>query len=297
MPRTSCVVPERWKDDPRYNNPSYLRGWVEEEHHELQRKAYALPLRIYPEDSIHDAQGVLIPRSDSRSHDDCERRLPQLKRRDVPSNFANDPRSFFWKDCVIYGNKTGPDLTSLNHYALLDQVYREWFPHRAEDKDVSDGAFFGKFIRFYPPVKGLDFILRFHSRLCDMLRSLEEQGVWDDLDPRFFAGKEPPRGEPYRLRETFPLVFIVIDAGWQEHGVMLVWKNEDIAVKHGCVEDGEIKRHLSTDDACDLGEASVFCCPLKRAMQLAVSQDPYRAQKRKEYNEMLEETLGDPEDG
>lgn len=276
---------------------SHLRGCAEERHHELQRKAFIIPLRIHPEGVVHDARGVLAPRSDGRSYDDFERKLPQLKRREGAINFASDPRSFFWKDCAIYGNRTGADMTSLNHYGLLNQIYREWYPHRAEDKDISNGSFFAKYMKFYPPVKSLDFVLRFHSRLCDMLWSLEEQGVWDDHDPRLFDGQEPPREDPYRLRETFALVFIVIDIGWQERGVTLVWKNEDIAVKHGCVEDGEIKRYIPTDDAFDLGEASVFCCPLKRAMQLVVSQDPYRAQKRKEYNEMLEETLGDPEDG
>ena len=296
MPRTTCIIPDSWKDDPQYNNPSFLRAWVEEEHHERERKGYALELRIYPEEAMHSHQGVLLPRSDGLSHDDSERKLPRLQRRVSPSTFAHDPRSFFWKDCAIYGNQTGPDLTSLSYYDLLDQVYREWFPHRAEDKDVSDGAFFGKFMRFYPPIKTLDFAIRFHLRLCDFLRSLEDQGVWDNHDPRLFRGREPPRGDPYKLRETFSSVFIVIDQGWQENGVILVWKNEDLAVKHGCLEDGEIKRRTSTDTACDLGDASVFHCPLKRAMQLVVSQDPYRAQKRREYNEHLEETLGDPED-
>lgn len=95
----------------------------------------------------------------------------------------------------------------------------------------------------------------------------------------------------FKLRETFAIVFIVIDAGWQEHGVLLVWKNEDVAKKYSCTEGGKVMGY-DGDDPSDLGEACVFRCSLERAMQLVVSQDPERAHNRTEYNEMLEETLG-----
>ena len=108
----------------------------------------------------------------------------------------------------------------------------------------------------------------------------------------------------YKLRETMFDVCIVIDAGWQEQGVLLVWKNADIARKYGCCEGGEVQAYeggvlqgYGSDDASDLDNACVFRCPLQRAMQMVVSQDPVRAQKRTEYNEMLEETLGEAEEG
>lgn len=111
----------------------------------------------------------------------------------------------------------------------------------------------------------------------------------------------PPKEETrrvgaYKLRETLFDVCIVIDAGWQEQGVLLVWKNEDIAKRYNCCEDGEVRAHKG-DDADGLDNTCVFRCPLKRAMQMVVSQDPVRAQKRAEYNEMLEETLGEAEEG
>lgn len=181
-----------------------------------------------------------------------------------------------------------------DHSELWRQVYREWYPHRAEDKDVSDGSFFGKFMRFIPPVERLTQILRFHNVLCEKLQSLEED-IEDKPPPYAIRQDRPRRVGAFKLRETFSLVFIVLEAGWQEHGVLLVWKNGDVAKLYGCREGGEIMGYHGSD-AGDLGEACVFHCPLKRAMQIVVSQDPERAQKRTEYNELLEETLGDQDD-
>ena len=129
----------------------------------------------------------------------------------------------------------------------------------------------------------------------------------EDLEPAI-PHAVPPKEETrrvgaYKLRETMFDVCIVIDAGWQEHGVLLVWKNEDVAKKYNCSEGGEVQAYdggklqaYERDDGAGLDNACVFRCPLKRAMQMVVSQDPVRAQKRAEYNEMLEETLGEAEE-
>lgn len=50
-------------------------------------------------------------------------------------------------DCTIYGNV---GLTEKDRVALLDDIYREWFPHRAQDKDMSEGSFCGKFYALHP---------------------------------------------------------------------------------------------------------------------------------------------------
>ena len=130
----------------------------------------------------------------------------------------------------------------------------------------------------------------------------------EDVDPAI-PHAVPPKEETrrvgaYKLRETLFDVCIVIDAGWQEQGVLLVWKNEDVAKKYGCCEGGELQAYkgerlqgYERDDVVVLDDACVFRCPLKSAMKMVVSRDLARAQKQVEYNEMLEETLGEIEEG
>ena len=153
-------------------------------------------------------------------------------------------------------------------------------------------------MRFIPPSTHLVQIIRFHAALCEKLRIVVPE--IEDLEPAI-PHAVPPKEETrragaYKLRDTMFDVCIVIDAGWEEHGVLLVWKNEDVAKKYNCCEGGEVQAYDS-GEAGALDDACVFRCPLKRAMQMVVSQDPVRAQKRAEYNEMLEETLGEAEEG
>lgn len=276
MPRTIWVQEVNYcKDNPEYNSTSFHRGCAEEHHYEIQRKAFHLPLRINPAST--DAERWLDFRD--YANRSVARRLSQLN--------PDDCRLFCWKDCAIYGNA---GLTASDHFALLDQVYREWFPHRAEDKDVSDGSFFGKFMRFMPSVASLEEILRFHHVLCEKLQTLEKD-VEDKPHPCAIEPNKIRRVGVFKLRETFSIVFIVLNAGWQEHGVLLVWTNKDVAKKYNGKEGLERMGH-DCGGAGDLGEACVFRCPLERAMQIVVSQDLERARSRTEYNEVLEETLG-----
>ena len=207
---------------------------------------------------------------------------------------------------------------------LLDEVYREWYPHRAEDKDVSEGSFFGKFMRFVSPTSdkrvGVGDVARFHSLLCGRLKDMEGHiGREAPVDP--CAVKRPASSNDemitkiseYKLRETFEKVFIVLDNdAWQQRGVLIVWASESDAERHNsCANpskdeksnvdgDGQavqIKREWSeegNDDTKVLGaEICMFRCPLKRAMQIVVSTDPQRAARRREWNELLEEMLGE----
>jgi len=276
MPRTVWVQEVlHCKDNPEYSSPSFHRACAEENHYEPQRKAFHLPLRIHPASTDADR------RLEFRDYGDrmVARQLSELN--------PDDCRLFCCKDCAIYGNA---GLTALDHFALLDQVYREWFPHRAEDKDVSDGSFFGKFMRFVQPVATLAEVLRFHRVLCEKLQSLEKD-VEDKPHPCAIRPNKTRRVGAFKLRETFFIVFIVLNAGWQEHGVLLVWMNENVAKTYNCKEGGDIMGY-DCSDAGDLGEACVFRCPLERAMQIVVSQDLERAHNRTEYNELWEETLG-----
>ena len=284
MPRTVWKQTDpRLKDDLQWNNPSYLRACAEEAHYEPQRKAFHIPLYIHPASPTDAAR-----RLDFRDHfnRNVARRLGHLS--------PDDARAFCWKDCAIYGNV---GLTGKDHVALLDDVYREWFPHRAQDKDISEGSFFGKFMRFTPAAGTLQEIVRFHAVLCETLWELERE-ISDrkPVDPCEVRSSQSAQSvADYKMRETFSAAFIVLDAEWQERGVLLVWRSEDLASRYKCEDGGEITRYDGSDGG-DLGRACVFRCPLKRAMQLIVSSDPDRAKRGAEYNEMLEETLGKDND-
>ena len=168
QPNTTGQPDPRWKDDPRWNNPSHLRACAEEAHYERLRKALTIPLYIHPDPQAQTTY-------------------------QVPHLSAKDCRDFCWKDCVIYGNA---GLTAHDHHALLEEVYREWYPHRATDKDVSDGSFFGKFMRFIPPSTHLVQIIRFHAALCEKLSSLMPE--IEDLEPAI-PHAVPPKEETRRV--------------------------------------------------------------------------------------------------
>ena len=208
--------------------------------------------------------------------------------------------------------------------ALLDEVYREWYSHRAEDKDVSEGSFFGKFMRFVSPTSdksvGVGDVAHFHSLLCGRLKDMGEHISGEaPVDPCAVKPANSSNEEivqkvaEHKLRETFDKVFIVIDdTAWQQRGVLLVWASESDAERHNCSVsanqdengngdgDGQevpIRREWSdggNDDTKVLdAEMCMFRCPLKRAMQIVVSVDPQRESRRREWNEMLEEMLGE----
>ena len=111
--------------------------------------------------------------------------------------------------------------------ALLDEVYREWYPHRAEDKDVSEGSFFGKFMRFVSPTSGKSVgvgdVARFHSLLCARLKDMEGHISREaPVDPCAVNSSNEvmiQKVAEFKLRETFDKLFIVIDnTAWQQRG-------------------------------------------------------------------------------
>ncbi|KAM0797355.1 hypothetical protein BDR22DRAFT_824444 [Usnea florida] len=338
MPRTV------WKQanphlqgNPQWDNPTYLRGCAEEAHFEPQRKAFHIPLYIRPEDSTPPTSNA-SPSSTSIQHPitpttkrtmtaasyrlDFRNHFNKHSSRLLADLTPDDCRAFCWKDCAIYGSS--PHLTGKDHMALLDEIYREWYPHRAEDKDVSEGSFFGKFMRFVSPTSdksvGVGDVAHFHSLLCGRLKDMEghinrEAPVDPCAVKRFNSSNEEmvQKVAEYKLRETFEKVFIVIDnTTWQQRGVLLVWASESDAERHnrsistnqdengngdGDGQKVPIRREWSDDGNDDTkaldAEMCMLRCPLKRALQIAVSTDPQRAGRRREWNEMLEEILGE----
>ena len=196
---------------------------------------------------------------------------------------------------------------------LLNEVYNEWYPHRAEDKDISDGSFFAKFMRFTSEMRvSVGHVAHFHQFLCDKLKALEGYIPLEvPMDPcavRLDDQKGPKLAE-YKMRETFDSVFIVLDdTAWRQRGVLLVWANKRDAERHNCKTHAEhdndlegdgdgretqISQEYDNDENFSGAEVYMFRCPLKRAMQIVVSTDPQRAARRREWNEMLEEMLGE----
>ena len=196
---------------------------------------------------------------------------------------------------------------------LLDEVYNQWYPHRAEDKDISDGSFFGKFMRFTSEVRvTVGHIAHFHQLLCGKLKELEGQIPLEvPVDPSAVRldYQKPPKLADYKMRETFDRVFVVLDdTAWRQRGVLLVWENERDAGRHNCKTRNEyddvldidgngremqISQEYGNGENVPGAEVFMFRCPLKRAMQIVVSTDPERARGRREWNEMLEEMLGE----
>lgn len=358
MPRTVWKQGNpRLQGHPQWDNPTYLRGCAEEAHYEVQRKAFHIPLSIRPGDD--NSTTITEPRLQHSTHASTTAVTvtttttppPALTALSSSSSYRldfrdhfnrhtsrllsdlnpDDYRAFCWKDCAIYASS--PLVTGKDYMLLLDEVYREWYPHRAEDKDISDGSFFGKLMRFvtYPassseaeaaavPKKkkkatSLGEVARFHRLLWAQLKELEPRiGPEVPVHP-CAVGDPTPRLAEYRLRDTFEKVFVVLDdAAWQSRGVLLVWGCETDAERHGCdvtttdeeeEDDGrgdddddgrEVRIRLEghdDDDDDDAADLVLFRCSLKRAMQLVVSTDPQRALMRREWNEMLEEMLGD----
>lgn len=148
-------------------------------------------------------------------------------------------------------------------------------------------------MQFTPAVQKVEDILRFHRTLCERLRSVENEVPDREAFPPYALRPETIRRErAFQLRMTFLSVLVVLNAGWEEHGVLVICDSEK------CVRDlnvngseGDVARY-EVDDGSDLGEAWVFRCPLKRAMKLVVSQDAERARKRKEYSELFDEIYG-----
>ncbi len=63
------------------------------------------------------------------------------------------------------------NLSAIDHLDVLEFVYREWFPHRDRERDISFGSFFGKFMRFHPLVEVVE-VVSFHQRLYTSCSSL-----------------------------------------------------------------------------------------------------------------------------
>ncbi|KAL9097351.1 MAG: hypothetical protein Q9165_000778 [Trypethelium subeluteriae] len=275
MPRTVWEVDARYKDNPQWNNASYLRACAEEAHYEAEKRHFITPLTINPALPTDAARQIDFRDIFNRPR---ARRLDQLT--------PDDCRLFCWKDCAIY-SLTAPN----DRLVLLDTIYRQWFPHRAEEKDVSDGSFFGKFMTFArDAATTLEEIRCFHEALCAKLKELEKE-IPDTLpiDPRQArAWEATSRTAEYKLRESFLVVLLVVDNSWQKQGVLIVWKSENNAIEHGCKEGREILKYKGSDGD-DLGQTRVFRCSLKRAMQLVISTNSERAQRRAEYNELFEE--------
>ena len=266
--------PQPSTQDP-YKDSSFLRACAQERHYEEQRLLFMRSFCI--ESTSPGSEEVIVANN-----------YYKLITKPLSELSPDDCRQFCYKDCAIYGN--AERLGGTVPWRVLDDVYNEWFPHRAMDKDVAQGSFFGKYIHFRDPVVPLAEIIDFHERLCEKLKSLEG----DVVGRRLVIGggeepKEPPTKGLYRLRDTFNLMLIVLDhTSWGDNGVLLVYKDRGIA--SGLKIDGEVL------DIEDVAPARVYRLSLKGAMQAVVSQDKERSKRRREYNDLNNELYGSDSD-
>ena len=147
-------------------------------------------------------------------------------------------------------------------------------------------------MRFAPAVEKAEEVLGFHRALCAKLQSLENEGPDRQPFPPYALQPDGVRREQaFRLRATFLSVLVISNANWEEHGVLLVCGSEKWVAELKVRESGDVASY-KVDDGSKLGEARIFRCPLKYAMKIIVSQDAERAKRRKEYNEMFDQTYG-----
>lgn len=94
----------------------------------------------------------------------------------------------------------------------------------------------------------------------------------------------------WEIRDSFEEVVMLVHEGWKENGIRLVWKNKDVVrnyIGFGKEDVGPV------DEEVGLREVR---CSLEVGMCIVASRDPERRGEKKEWNELLEETLIDGDD-
>lgn len=121
-------------------------------------------------------------------------------------------------------------------------------------------------------------VWRFHEVFCEQLKTLA-------------VGIEASRVGKWEVRESFAEVVMIVEAGWTEQGVALVWKEEPVGefVGFAAEELGTVEEE-GRDGFWELR------CSLERAIRIVASRDLERRGRKEEWNEALEETLIDDED-
>ncbi len=131
-------------------------------------------------------------------------------------------------------------------------MYEEWSPHRAQDKDFANDTFFGKFMRFVPAVPKIEDSWCFHRTLCERIRNVENVIPDREHFPPYALKLEKVRREgAFQLRTTFLSVFLVLNAGWEEHGVLVVCGSEKCVRDLNIEESGGEFARYEVDDGSD----------------------------------------------
>ena len=128
-------VPQSWTQ-ARSNDPSYLRASAQDCHYEDQRLFFTRG-RL---DFTAPGRKLLGLPNDSSNYKIIRKTLSELT--------PDDYRQFCYKDCAIY--EKAENLGGSMPMSIFDDVYREWFPHRAREQDLRYGSFFGKYMSCNP---------------------------------------------------------------------------------------------------------------------------------------------------
>lgn len=252
--------------EEEYDETTWQQILAEDRHYSYLRRMFTSPVFVdIPFPTDEDRQLSLLEWESARYK--TKRPLRRLR--------VDDCRSFCWKDCAIYGHVDTP--FDIDEEALFDAIYQEWFPHRAQDKNLFDGSFFAIYLQFYrQKAQSLAEIVRFHGVLSAKLRDLANE-MPGTVPPsiRLVKRDDALVNNKYKMRETFFKVFIILEAEWKEKGVLLIWSNRQIAEQHECRIGGNVAAY---DEALGASPENYFVvrCPLLEAMRLVVSTDPQR---------------------
>jgi hypothetical protein len=254
--------------DP-YQDPSYQRACLQNTHYREQYLHFLHHLII---NSTKPGSERLLVLNDENGR--SSRFLSELE--------AADIRQFCYKDCAIYGN--AENLGGVTPLRIFEEVYKEWFPHRAKDQDLKRGNFFGKYMGSNLPYTfPLPDLISFHTRLYEKIESMEHEAI----QKRNFMCRYPPEPQRglYQMRDTFAFVFIVLDkTNWREDGVLLVFKNRD--------DIGEFHIEGTETEMDDVAPAVLYRTSFKFAMKAVVSYDAERSKKNKEWHDDFEVYYG-----
>ncbi|MCJ1479283.1 hypothetical protein MMC13_007968 [Lambiella insularis] len=250
-------------------SPEYKRACQEETYYSRLRIQWTVPNMI--DLTVSDSYQIHL--------DDRRKSILELT--------SDDCRSFCWKDCIIYGNVPVKPFAA---YDMFRAVYREWYPYRHMGQDISLGSFFAQYLQLATP-KPLSDVIQFHNMLCEHITRLQSSikrpstlhpGQPDYREPGF---QEDP---PYRLRPTFPVVFIVVDSDdWKNAGVLVVCKNRSTAAALGF--SNEIS---ALSASTPQGTSCMFRVALETVMYHIVAQDHARMSTRRESGEFFHEEFG-----
>ena len=182
---------------------------------------------------------------------------------------------------MLFANNSKKNVP-LNTGKLVNDIWRDWYPHRQMDRDVADGNFFCNFATLGPSW-ALKEIYNFHNLLSTQVTAQQPMIKRPEI-PRYTTLDVAEDVSP-TVRPSFSEVFIVIDKlDWRQEGVLLTYKNETIAAKYG-------SNGRSPDLPVSETGGPTFRVQLEQAMQIIMFVDHERVWPNMEKSVLYKDLL------